>query len=63
MSFKKWRRECRVWALKKFKNWSHPLLYILKPFASTLVSIRIHFCEKPRFDPSHSHPLLKLTSS
>jgi hypothetical protein len=25
---------------------SHPLLYILKPFASTLACIRIHFCEK-----------------
>ncbi len=33
---------------------SHPLLYILNPFASTSV-------KNPRFDPFHSQPLLKLT--
>jgi hypothetical protein len=45
------------------KNRSHPLRYIQKSFASTLVSIRIHFVKNLRIDCSHSHLLLKLTVS
>ena len=36
-------RGCRYFGLE---NRSHLLLYILKSFASTLVRIRILFCEK-----------------